>query len=132
MKTFFNGLLAWGYASSTEAKTVLDSTVNQLDVSLIYEDSLSANSDHWPFYKKNIPSVCFIRLHKCYHKTSDDASVIDYAEMQVISDLSFKFLQAIDQLDEINFVTIPKTKSIYLSQHQGHLNCAFDMSKLER
>lgn len=51
---------------------------------------MSGGSDHWNFYKKDIPSIFFFTgLHKDYHKVSDNPDKIDAQKAARVSRLAF-------------------------------------------
>jgi hypothetical protein len=53
---------------------------------LDYDWELSANSDHWPFLKRNIPVVLLhTGMHKDYHRPSDDVQKVNRVGMQEVS-----------------------------------------------
>ncbi|MCJ7820770.1 MAG: M28 family peptidase, partial [Bacteroidales bacterium] len=49
-----------------------------------------SGSDHFPFYRKGIPSVFFFTgLHRDYHKYTDDFEFIDFEKLVKVSRAGF-------------------------------------------
>ena len=57
---------------------------------ILTQKKMSGGSDHWNFYKKDIPSIFFFAdLHKDYHQTSDNPDKIDPEKAARVSRLVF-------------------------------------------
>jgi Zn-dependent M28 family amino/carboxypeptidase len=51
---------------------------------------MSGGSDHWNFYKKEIPGIFFFSgLHRDYHQVSDNPDKINYEKAARVSKLAF-------------------------------------------
>jgi C-terminal processing protease CtpA/Prc len=72
--------------------------------------SLFSRSDHYNFYKKDIPSLFFFTgIHKDYHSPRDEANLVNYEGLKLISDLTDKVvLEAANQSDRLQFKSLPK------------------------
>jgi Iap family predicted aminopeptidase len=61
-------------------KTLKTLSVPHTDLNLICSPNRKQNSDHYPFYEKNIPVVMFTTgTHKEYHTPNDTVETINYA-----------------------------------------------------
>lgn len=57
---------------------------------------MKEDSDHWSFYKKNIPVVMFhTGLHSEYHRPSDDSHLLNYAGIEQVSRLVFSLVHEV-------------------------------------
>jgi len=57
---------------------------------ILTQKKMSGGSDHWNFYKKDIPSIFFFAdLHKDYHQTSDNPEKINAEKAARVSRLAF-------------------------------------------
>ncbi len=65
-----------------------------------YENA-GRSSDHYPFYQNNIP-VSFITtgMEEVYHTPNDDADLIDYDGLKLITDFVFELLCLVDTIEE--------------------------------
>lgn len=72
-----------------------------------------ANSDHWPFFERNIPYLLFhTGLHKDYHRPSDDAQLINEPGLQEVSRCLFAVVYAAANADKL-----PDFRSAVQSEH---------------
>ncbi len=95
--THKDNLLVEG-AGTGKSLTDLITTANQkYDFNLaVKSETLPANSDHFSFYKKNIPVLFFwTGYHPDYHKPSDTADKVNVAGMAKIVDLSADVIAAL-------------------------------------
>ncbi len=124
-----NKLSAWGFSSSPEVKSIFDKTVQDLSLEMVLLDQISNNSDHWPFYKANIPIGMFhTGLHKDYHKTKDTSDKINYQGIAQIEALTKELLIKIDELDKITFAPLPL--GLFLDEDSVGEGCAVDIHSL--
>ena len=74
--------------------------------------SLFSRSDHYNFYKKNIPSLFFFTgIHQDYHSPRDEADLVNYEGLKLISDLAEKVIDnAANRNDRYKFKALPKIK----------------------
>ena len=57
-------------------------------------------SDHWPFYKRNVPYLLFhTGVHDDYHRPTDDADTLNYQTAESISRLAFDVIMTITRDD---------------------------------
>jgi hypothetical protein len=72
--------------------------------------SLFSRSDHYNFYKKNVPSLFFFTgIHKDYHSPRDEAELVNYDGLKLISDLAEKVIDnAANRNDRYKFKVLPK------------------------
>ena len=72
--------------------------------------SLFSRSDHYNFYKKDVPSLFFFTgIHKDYHTPRDEANLVNYEGLKLISDLAEKVIDnAANRNDRFEFKELPK------------------------
>ena len=72
--------------------------------------SLFSRSDHYNFYKKDVPSLFFFTgIHKDYHTPRDEANLVNYEGLKLISDLAEKVIDnAANRNDRFKFKELPK------------------------
>jgi len=94
-----NERLEVGGTRTTWGTRRIFSAANQgTDLRLDFTWKLVANSDHWPFLDRKVPSVfVFTGLHNDYHRPSDDANRINAPGMRRVVRLVF---QAVDRWAE--------------------------------
>tara|TARA_Y100000768_G_scaffold201040_1_gene151143 strand:+ start:3 stop:1286 length:1284 start_codon:yes stop_codon:yes gene_type:complete len=72
--------------------------------------SLFSRSDHYNFYRKDVPSLFFFSgIHKDYHTPRDEADLVNYEGLKLISDLAEKVINnAANRNDRLEFKALPK------------------------
>ena len=72
--------------------------------------SLFSRSDHYNFYRKDIPSLFFFTgIHKDYHTPRDEADLVNYEGLKLISDLAEQVIDnAANRSDRLEFKALPK------------------------
>ena len=72
--------------------------------------SLFSRSDHYNFYRKDVPSLFFFTgIHKDYHTPRDEANLVNYEGLKLISDLAEKVIDnAANRNDRFEFRELPK------------------------
>ena len=72
--------------------------------------SLFSRSDHYNFYRKDVPSLFFFTgIHKDYHTPRDEADLVNYEGLKLISDLAEKVIDnAANRVDRYKFKALPK------------------------
>jgi hypothetical protein len=72
--------------------------------------SLFSRSDHYNFYRKDVPSLFFFTgIHKDYHSPRDEADLVNYEGLKLISDLAEKVINnAANRNDRLEFKALPK------------------------
>ena len=72
--------------------------------------SLFSRSDHYNFYRKDVPSLFFFTgIHKDYHTPRDEANLVNYQGLKLISDLAEKVIDnAANRNDRLKFKALPK------------------------
>ena len=72
--------------------------------------SLFSRSDHYNFYRKDVPSLFFFTgIHKDYHTPRDEANLVNYQGLKLISDLAEKVIDnAANRNDRLEFKALPK------------------------
>ena len=72
--------------------------------------SLFSRSDHYNFYKKDVPSLFFFTgIHKDYHTPRDEADLVNYEGLKLISDLAENVINnAANREDRFEFMALPK------------------------
>ena len=106
-----------GVPTADNLDELVDSFIENSNLNLtVYEHtaigvrSLFSRSDHYNFYKKNIPSLFFFTgIHKDYHSPRDEANLVNYEGLKLISDLADKVvLEAANQSDRLQFKSLPE------------------------
>jgi len=83
-------LLVHGIRTAVGLREMITRQNQGLDLRLKYSWEIRANSDHHPFFKKNIPFIMLhTGLHNDYHRPSDDSDKLNINGMQSISRLCF-------------------------------------------
>ncbi|HET6880087.1 MAG TPA: M20/M25/M40 family metallo-hydrolase [Pirellulales bacterium] len=63
------------------------------DLPFDFSWTMREDSDHYSFYKRNVPVLMFHSgLHSDYHRPSDDVEKLDFAGMERITQMLFTFL----------------------------------------
>ena len=72
--------------------------------------SLFSRSDHYNFYRKEVPSLFFFTgIHKDYHTPRDEANLVNYEGLKLISDLAEKVIDnAANKEQRFEFRALPK------------------------
>lgn len=69
---------------------------------LDFDWKLKADSDHWPFYERQIPFVMFhTGLHANYHRPSDDAHLINQPGLVSVTRIALQTLLQLADADEV-------------------------------
>ncbi len=89
-KSHKDNILVEGAGTGKNFSDLIDSANQKYDFNLAKKsETLPANSDHFSFYKKNIPVLFFwTGYHPDYHKPSDTADKVNFAGMAKIVNLS--------------------------------------------
>jgi hypothetical protein len=78
-----------GALQCPEIKKIIVKENRETDFILLFK-KMDGGSDHWNFYKKDIPGIFFHSgLHKDYHKVSDNPDKIDAEKATLVSKLAF-------------------------------------------
>ena len=72
--------------------------------------SLFSRSDHYNFYRKDVPSLFFFTgIHKDYHTPRDEVDLVNYEGLKLISDLAERVINnAANRSDRLEFRKLPK------------------------
>jgi hypothetical protein len=63
---------------------------------LDFQQTVTADSDHWPFYSGRVPALSFdTDKHDDYHRPSDDADKIEYEGVRRIGELAIEFVASL-------------------------------------
>ncbi|MAQ72589.1 MAG: peptidase M28 [Candidatus Marinimicrobia bacterium] len=78
-----------GVSTAVNFSTILHPFLMQKDLNIIdLGKGIFSRSDHYSFYKKDIPVLFFFTgIHPDYHSSSDDADKINYKGMETISSM---------------------------------------------
>ena len=78
-----------GVSTAVNFSTILHPFLMQKDLNIIdLGKGIFSRSDHYNFYKKDIPVLFFFTgIHPDYHSSSDDADKINYKGMETISSM---------------------------------------------
>ncbi|MBI9038783.1 MAG: M20/M25/M40 family metallo-hydrolase [Bacteroidales bacterium] len=82
-----NKILIGGTGTSVEAETILNNSLEEIDIKLSFSPEGFGPSDHASFYAENIP-VFFVSTgaHEDYHTPMDDVEKINFEGQKAISD----------------------------------------------
>jgi Peptidase family M28/PDZ domain/PA domain len=96
-KSHKDNVLVEGAGTGKNFADLIDAANQKYDFNLAKKsETLPANSDHFSFYKKNIPVLFFwTGYHSDYHKPSDTADKVNVAGMAKIVDLSADVITAL-------------------------------------
>jgi hypothetical protein len=90
-------------------------SLNNADTDLAFDFSwtMREDSDHYSFYKRNVPVLMFhTGLHSDYHRPSDDVEKLDFAGMERIVRLLFGVIQgAADEPRTLGFRTASRRET---------------------
>ncbi|MFT4662277.1 MAG: hypothetical protein ACI8XB_002566 [Patiriisocius sp.] len=102
-------LLIYGVGTSPSWRSVLDVMwVDGISGIKTMDDGIGP-SDHTSFYLKNIPVLHFFTgQHQDYHKSSDDASLVNFDGIKLVGDYIVGIIDAVKDEDKLTF---SKTKS---------------------
>lgn len=68
----------YGIPSATEFADLVAAAAQAYEIQYHAAEGISGNSDHWSFYRKEIPYLfAFTGVHKDYHRPTDDVDLID-------------------------------------------------------
>lgn len=91
-------LLVGGTRTASGLRELLSSEGMKLDFSWEYK----SNSDHWPFYQRQIPAVYFhTGLHDDYHRPSDDVEKLNFAGIRLTSQYLVDRLTSLADTDHL-------------------------------
>jgi len=72
------------------------------DLKLSFSWEMKAKADHYPFFKRNVPTLMFnTGLHDVYHTPKDDAHLINNAGMQRVTRFVFEVAHELAQRDDL-------------------------------
>lgn len=78
-----------GALQCPEIAKIIKKENRETDLVLLFK-KMDGGSDHWNFYKKDIPGIFFHSgLHKDYHQVSDNPDKIDAEKAALVSRLAF-------------------------------------------
>ncbi len=95
-----NKILIGGTGTSKEAESILNNSVEELDINLSFSPEGYGPSDHASFYSENIP-VFFVSTgaHEDYHTPFDDIDKINFEGQKVISDYLVNVIDDLSNYD---------------------------------
>jgi len=93
------GLYGWRTAAGMRQFLVRQNT-SELPLNFSWE--YQRDSDHWPFFERNIPSLMLhTGKHSDYHRPSDDVDKLNLAGLQQIARYLFQLTVAAGSVDEL-------------------------------
>ncbi len=107
-------LTAMGSGSAAEFARLLDQAADSSGVNVRQSTRMTRNSDHFPFFQQNIPTLHFFTgLHDDYHTPEDTFDRINMDGVMQTIDVSERLLTAILEMPQrLSFVeTQPKPRS---------------------
>ncbi|QGJ71122.1 PDZ domain (Also known as DHR or GLGF) [Planctomycetales bacterium 10988] len=112
----------YGSQTGVGIRHLLTMANETVGLNLDFSWEMTENSDHYPFFAKDIPIIMFhTGLHDDYHRPSDDVERINTEGVQSITQLLLaSLLLAADQEERISFR--PKAHQETLSEQQRRRN----------
>ena len=108
------GLNIFGVGTSPIWKTTLKEV--ERSYSFITDDAGTGPSDHTSFYRKSIPVLHFFTgSHVDYHKSSDDAELINYNGILEVGDLMMDIIAALNDDGKLAFTATKEKESQKMS-----------------
>lgn len=84
----------YGSRTSTNLRQLVSRANSENPLELDFTWKMKADSDHYPFYERSIPTLMFhTGLHKDYHRPSDDAHLISNEGVERVARLCFLTLE---------------------------------------
>lgn len=84
----------YGSRTSTNLRQLVSRANHENPLELDFTWKMKADSDHYPFYERSIPTLMFhTGLHKDYHRPSDDAHLISNEGVERVARLCFLTLE---------------------------------------
>jgi hypothetical protein len=78
----------FGTRTAPDLRRTISGANRDVGLEIDYSWLMKADSDHWPFYSRSIPSIMFhTGLHNDYHRPSDDAHLINAEGVASVSQL---------------------------------------------
>jgi hypothetical protein len=108
-----NKLTVGGMGTSPAFKEIVEAA-NKTGLELSFQQSGYGSSDHSSFYVKNLPVLFFFSgLHADYHKPSDTADKIQYADEARVADLVLRTAETLARRDDKpQFVRVQEAQPI--------------------
>ena len=87
---------SWGF------RRLMSGQTRGTDLQLDFTWKIRSNSDHWPFYERNIPIVMLhTGLHDDYHRPSDDANLVNAEGMREVTQFLFASVVALADAEHL-------------------------------
>ncbi len=108
-----NRLEVMGARTSAGLRRLLSEQNRSADLLLDFQWEMSADSDHYTFFKAGLPSIMFhTGLHDDYHRPGDDAHKLNYEGTQRVSKFVLQALLALaDEPDRRGFRAASRNES---------------------
>lgn len=91
-----------GWRSAPGLRETLCRANERSSLWLDFQQTVTADSDHWPFYSGRVPALSFdTDKHEDYHRPSDDAEKIEYEGVRRIGELALEFVAAVSNADSL-------------------------------
>jgi len=104
----------FGSRTSTNLRQIVSRANMENPVMIDFSWKMKADSDHYPFFERSIPTLMFhTGLHKDYHRPSDDAHLINHEGVERVARLCFLTL---DQL-----ANAPERKAFRLTSREENI-----------
>lgn len=86
-------VITTGWRSAAGLRTILSTQNVSNDLSLIFQQRVLADSDHYPFYSNRIPAVQLdTDKHDDYHRPTDDADKINWEGLQKLAEFAYRIV----------------------------------------
>lgn len=97
-----NSLEVNGVRTMPGLRRLLSEHNRQTNLRLNFSWLVEDNSDHWPFYEKQIPFIMpFTGFHDDYHRPSDDVEKVNYHGIQLISSWIYQVTRELANAPEL-------------------------------
>jgi membrane-associated protease RseP (regulator of RpoE activity) len=98
-------LQIYGHRTGKEFRRVLSEANRTEGLTIDFDWKMKADSDHWPFISRSIPTVMFhTGLHGDYHRPSDDPHTVNHEGVARVARVAFYSLVALaDRPESVPF-----------------------------
>lgn len=98
-------LQIYGHRTGTGFRRILSEANRTIGLTIDFDWKLKADSDHWPFIARSIPTVMFhTGLHGDYHRPSDDAHTVNHEGVVRVARVAFyALLDLADRTESVPF-----------------------------
>jgi hypothetical protein len=98
-------LQIYGHRTGKSFRRILSEANRPTELTIDFDWKMKADSDHWPFIARSIPTIMFhTGLHGDYHRPSDDPHTVNHEGVARVAQVAFYALVALaDRPDSVPF-----------------------------